>query len=64
MGFSLDLQAQINTLLHYTYIDIEHWIVEEIYTAAINIFNTQTCPLIFINKSRNYFMSRVVYFQV
>ena len=52
MGFPLDWQTQINTLLHCTHIDREHWRVEEIYTAAINIFNTQTCPLTFINKSR------------
>ena len=53
MGFPLDWQTQINTLLHCTYTDREHWRVEEIYTAAINIFNTQTCPLTFVGKSRN-----------
>lgn len=39
--FPLDWQTQINTLLHCTYIDREHWRAKEIHTAATNIFNTQ-----------------------
>ena len=40
MGFPLDWQTQINTLLHCTCNDREHWRVKEIYTVAINVFNT------------------------
>ncbi|KAI8637736.1 hypothetical protein BD408DRAFT_406235 [Parasitella parasitica] len=50
MGFPSGWQTQINTLLHCTFVDRDHWSIEEIHTAAVNIFGNQTASISFINN--------------
>ncbi|KAG2195429.1 hypothetical protein INT46_008462 [Mucor plumbeus] len=51
-GFPEEWQAQINTVLHCNHTDRDCWIIDEIYTAAINVYNSKPAPISFVNKSR------------
>ncbi|CEP16222.1 hypothetical protein [Parasitella parasitica] len=51
-GFPEEWQTQIRTVLHCNHSDRDYWTIDEIHTAALNIYSSKPAPISFVNKSR------------
>ncbi|KAF1805447.1 hypothetical protein FB192DRAFT_1255914, partial [Mucor lusitanicus] len=49
-GFPEEWQTQINTVLLCNHTDRDYWTIDEIHTAAINIYNSKVAPISFVNN--------------